>query len=67
MSQSIEIVVAPDGQTRLRTLGFTGPACLDASKRLEDALGLKTSEELTSEFHQTALNAATVRRIEQQP
>ena len=54
MSQIIEIIVSPQGETRLETKGFTGSACRDASKLLEEPLGEKTSEQTTAEFHLAA-------------
>lgn len=51
MSQIIEIIVSPQGQATVQTKGFSGGACRDASKFLEEALGERTSEKLTSEFH----------------
>lgn len=52
MTQSIiEVIVSPDGQTRLETKGFAGRACREASRFLEQALGLATNEQLTAEFH----------------
>jgi len=51
--QTIEIIVTPTGQTSLQTLGFTGASCQQASRFLEDALGQKTSDRRTAEFHQT--------------
>jgi hypothetical protein len=52
--KTIEIIVTPDGRTSVQTLGFTGPTCRDASKFIEQALGQRVSETLTSEFHQAA-------------
>ena len=52
MSQIIEIIVAPNGQTRVETKGFAGSQCRQASQFLEAALGRRTSEQLTAEFHQ---------------
>lgn len=49
----IEITVSPTGETMLETKGFTGSSCRNASEFLEKALGRRTSERLTSEFHQT--------------
>ena len=49
----IEIIVSPDGQTSVETKGFTGPACRQASKFLEEAIGKRLDERLTSEFHQS--------------
>ena len=51
MSQIIEITVSPQGQTKMQTKGFSGSSCRDASKFLEEALGQRTSEKLTSEFY----------------
>ena len=50
--KSIEIIVLPNGETRLETKGFSGAECRDASKFMEEALGKRTRENLTSEFHQ---------------
>jgi hypothetical protein len=49
----IEIIVSPAGESTVRTEGFLGPACRDASRFVERALGEKTSETLTAEFHQS--------------
>ncbi|PHR92494.1 MAG: hypothetical protein COA78_33415 [Blastopirellula sp.] len=53
--KTIEIVVASDGTSQITTQGFTGRACQEASRFLEEALGQTTSEILTTEFHQTQL------------
>ena len=52
MSKIIEIIVSPTGNTTVTTKGFTGSACQQASKFLQEALGNRTSETLTAEFHQ---------------
>ncbi len=52
MSKTIEIIVSPQGQTRVETKGFAGSECRQASRFLESALGKQTSETLTAEFHQ---------------
>ena len=54
MSQTIEIVVTPTGQTQVQTKGFVGSECRQASQFIEQALGKRTQEELTAEFHQQA-------------
>ena len=54
MNQTIEIIIAPDGQSRIETQGFTGSNCRTASRFLEQALGKATSEQLKPEFHQHA-------------
>ena len=48
----LELLITPDGQTRLETKGFSGAECQQASRFLEQALGQATSELLTTEFHQ---------------
>ena len=52
MNKIIEIIVAPNGQTKVETKGFTGNQCQQASKFIEQALGKRTDEKLTAEFHQ---------------
>ena len=52
-AKSIEITVTPDGQSSVQTRGFVGPGCREASRFVEDALGQRTGEQLTAEFHQT--------------
>ena len=53
-SRTIEITVKPDGSTSLETKGFAGGECRAASDFIEQALGTRTQEQLTSEFHQQA-------------
>ena len=50
--KTIEIIVAPSGETRVETKGFSGAECQQASRFLEEALGKKTGETLTAEYHQ---------------
>ncbi|QDU97658.1 DUF2997 domain-containing protein [Lignipirellula cremea] len=52
MSRIIEIIVSPNGQTRVETKGFAGSECREASKFIEGALGTRQDERLTAEFHQ---------------
>ena len=51
MTRIIEIIVSPTGQTRIETMGFAGSGCQEASRFLEQTLGVKQSEQLTAEFH----------------
>ena len=53
--KTIEILVSPKGEAAVTTKGFAGSSCRDASKFIEHALGQRTSETLTAEFHQTAV------------
>jgi len=51
-TQTIEIIVTPEGKASVQTLGFSGSSCRDASRFIEQALGQRTGEKLTAEFHQ---------------
>ena len=48
--KTIEIIVSPDGQTRLQTKGFAGPGCREASRSLEVKLGTRLSDLATSDL-----------------
>jgi hypothetical protein len=50
--KTIEIIVAPDGKSRVETKGFTGSECREASRFVEQALGNHVEELLKPEFHQ---------------
>ncbi len=52
MTRTIEIIVTPEGKTSVQTRGFAGSSCRDASRFIEQALGTRTDEQLTAEFHQ---------------
>ena len=48
----IKITVDAKGQTKVETRGFTGSECREASRFIEQALGQRTAETLTTEFYQ---------------
>lgn len=50
----IEILISSQGTTRVRTLGFSGSECRQASEFLEKGLGQTTHESLTPEFFQVS-------------
>jgi hypothetical protein len=58
----IVITVSPKGETKVETRGFTGGECREASRSLEQALGARSSETLTAEFHQ---DQAAEQRLDQ--
>lgn len=60
MSPVIEVLISPTGQTQLETRGFAGPACQQATKALEAALGLPQAEVLTTEYHLSPVEEARV-------
>jgi hypothetical protein len=47
----IEITVSPEGATSIKTSGFTGSSCRDATRDLERALGLAGKESLLPEYY----------------
>jgi 4-hydroxy-3-methylbut-2-en-1-yl diphosphate synthase IspG/GcpE len=62
MTKIIEVIVNPKGETTVATKGFAGASCQQASRFLEDALGLRVREERTSEFYQSL----TAEQVQQQ-
>lgn len=52
MNKTIEIVVSPQGQTRVETKGFAGSECQQASEFIEQALGQRIDEQFTADYHQ---------------
>ena len=51
----IEITVSPEGSVSIKTAGFTGSSCRDATRDLERALGVSGREHLLPEyFNQTS-------------
>ncbi len=51
MSKTIEVIISPQGETKIETKGFAGTECQQASGFLEKALGLRQAEQLTAEFY----------------
>lgn len=58
----IEIIISPKGEARVQTKGFAGADCQQASRFLEQALGQRTKEQLTAEFHQSATSVQQQQR-----
>jgi hypothetical protein len=61
----IEITVSPKGETTLETKGFAGADCLQASKWLQNALGMATSDNKTAEYYQAAIFEQTFQQNEE--
>lgn len=51
--KKIEVTVTPQGETTVTTVGFKGKSCQDATKQLEQALGIVQSEQKLPAFYQT--------------
>ena len=60
--KTIEITVGPKGETKVETKGFTGGACREASRFVEQALGSRSAESLTAEFFQGQRNVQELRQ-----
>ncbi len=53
MARVIEVIVSPTGETTVQTKGYVGSDCQQASRALEQALGIVAAEQKTTEFYQT--------------
>ena len=53
-SRTIEITVDAEGGVAVKTKGFTGATCKDASRFIEQALGQAGTEKLLPEYFQQA-------------
>ena len=54
MPRIIEVTVSPKGESVVQTKGFAGSDCQQASKFLEQALGISLADTKTAEFYQAA-------------
>jgi hypothetical protein len=61
-TKTIEITVSPEGTTSIKTSGFTGGSCRNATRDLERALGVSGRETLLPEFY---AQAQTGERLQQ--
>jgi hypothetical protein len=58
----IEVIVSPTGETTIQTKGFSGSECLQASRFLEQALGVVAVEQKTAEFYSTVAQEQQVQQ-----
>ena len=61
-TKTIEITVSPEGATSIKTSGFTGGSCRDATRDLERALGLAGRESLLPEFYAQTSTGEQIRQ-----
>jgi hypothetical protein len=61
-TKTIEITVSPEGVTSIKTSGFTGSSCRDATRDLERALGVSGRENLLPEYFQQASSGEQIRQ-----
>ena len=60
--KKIEITVSPEGATSIKTSGFTGGSCRDATRDLERALGVSGRESLLPEFYNQTSTSEQLRQ-----
>jgi hypothetical protein len=60
--KTIEITVDEEGRVAVETKGFAGGSCREASRFVEEALGVKTAERMTAEFHQAQAGREDLRQ-----
>ena len=49
--KQIEIIISPEGSSRIASRGYAGRSCQEATRQLEEALGQRLTETLTPEFY----------------
>jgi hypothetical protein len=62
MACVIEVTVTPQGEVTVQTRGYAGADCLQASKFLEQALGIVSVEQKTAELYQITAAEQTLRQ-----
>ena len=55
MQRTIEIVISPTGEIQIDAVGFKGPDCEQATKFLEEALGVIGQTVKKPEYNQRSL------------
>jgi hypothetical protein len=53
-TKTIEITVSAEGSVSIKTAGFAGSSCRDATRDIERALGVSGRESLQPEYFQQA-------------
>ena len=53
MNRAIEVIVSPTGEIKIDAVGFKGADCEQATRFLEEALGVVNNREKKPEYHQT--------------
>jgi hypothetical protein len=60
--KKIEITVSPEGATSIKTTGFSGSSCKDATRDLEKALGVSGREHLQPEYFQQQASRSQIQQ-----
>lgn len=51
--KSIEVIISPDGGIKIDAVGFKGADCEQATRFLEQALGVSKQKQRKPEYHQS--------------
>ena len=63
MPRLIEVIVSPQGETTVQTKGYVGSDCLQASRFLEQALGVVANDQKTAEYYERETTSAATHAI----
>jgi len=55
--EKVKVIIDKNGQVKIETEGFKGKSCLDATKELEELLGLVVEDKKKPEYYQNTVNA----------
>lgn len=58
MKPTIEVLISPTGEVVIEAVGFKGADCEQATRFLEEALGVLTNKSRKPEYHQASTRAA---------
>lgn len=56
--KSIEITIGTDGKAKIEAIGYAGKGCVDATKAIEEALGVVTARTEKAEARQPTVGVA---------
>jgi len=59
LKREMEIEIGRDGKVSIKVKGVQGAECMEFSQFLEEALGEKVEQELTSEYYQVPTSIET--------
>lgn len=58
MKPTIEVLISPTGEVVIEAVGFKGADCEQATRFLEEALGVLTNKSRKPEYHQDSTQGA---------
>jgi len=62
MPRIIEVTVSPQGEATVQTKGYSSGDCLQASKFLEEALGIATTDRKSADYYQSVPSEQHIRQ-----